>query len=101
MGVVVFGLDDSGGRVKEVVQVGCSDDRLAKVRDETDGIQSLDEVPLCSNEVVAEYVDFLRLFFALFVELLCQQAQSSMSLFIVHDYSSFLILRRNLPLIQG
>jgi hypothetical protein len=49
-------------------------------------IQSLQEASLCRNEVIAEYISFFRLLLSLAVELLSEQTQLLVSLFIIHGY---------------
>ena len=51
----------------KAVQVGCSDDCLVEICCETYGSQSFNKVSLGCNEVIAEYIYFLGLFFAFFV----------------------------------
>ncbi|GAG97411.1 unnamed protein product [marine sediment metagenome] len=84
------------GGNKKAAQVGCPDDCLEEIRGEADGVQSFDKFPLGCDEVIAEYIYFFRLRFAFLVELLYKQAQSFLSLFVVHEYSLFLIVQRSL-----
>jgi hypothetical protein len=97
IGVGGLGFDDSDRGGQEIVQVGRADYGLAETCDETDCIQFLDEIPLRAYEVVAKYVYLPRLLLALFVQLLKQKAQPSVSLFIAHDCLSLLVLHVNLP----
>ncbi|HCO94555.1 MAG TPA: hypothetical protein DIU00_11495, partial [Phycisphaerales bacterium] len=76
------------------------EDRLVESCYETDGVQPFDKVPLGCNKVVAEYIDFLILLFTIFIQLLYQEAQSFMSLFIFHGYPLFMTVHRNMQCFQ-
>ncbi len=87
--ILVFGFNKLDGGIQQLVQVGRPDDRLVEIRYKTYDAKPFDKVSLGCNKVVTEYIDFLVLLFAIFVQLFYQQAQSSMPLFIVHNSSLF------------
>ncbi len=70
-----------------MVQVGRPDDRLVKIRNETDDLQPFHKVSLGRNKVVAEYVNLFTLFFAFFIQLLYKQTQPFISIFVLHGSS--------------
>ena len=88
--IVDFFFDEPDGGVKQTAQVGCADDRLVEARCKTDGVELFDEVPLCGNKVIAEYVYLFRLLSAISIQSLGKQAQSSMSLLVVGHRLHFL-----------
>jgi hypothetical protein len=98
--ILVFGLNEFNGGLEQLVQVGHPDDRLAEIRYKTYDAEPFDKVSLGLYKVVAENIYFLVLLFAILVQLLYQQAQSSMSLFIVH-YPSLLDRSMKLTALPG
>lgn len=85
--ILVFGLNEFDGGLEQLVKVGYPDDRLTEIRYKTYDAELFDKVSLGLYKVVAENIDFLVLLFAILVQPLYQQAQPSMSLFIVHHPS--------------
>jgi hypothetical protein len=86
---LVFGFNKFDGGIQQLVQVVRPEDGLIEIRYKTYDAKPFDKVSLGRNKVIAEYIDFQVLLFAILVQLLYQQAQSSVSLFIVHNSSLF------------
>ncbi|MFC1635175.1 hypothetical protein ACFL5Z_10055 [Planctomycetota bacterium] len=95
-----FGFDHPGGGAQEVFKIGRADDGLVKVGREADDVQFFYEVSLCCNEIVAQDINLLRLLLALFIELLDEQTQSFISLFIIGYHLSFWTPNLNVSFFQ-
>ena len=87
--IIVFSFNKFDGGIQQLVQVGRPDDSLVEIRYKIYDAKPFDKVPLGRNKVIAEDIGFQVLLFAILVKLLYQQAQSSVSLFIVHNSSLF------------
>lgn len=96
IGIRGFDFDHSDGGVQEVFEIGRADDGLVEVRGKADDVQSVDEFSLFGNEIVTQNINLLRLFLARFIELVYQQAQPFISLFIIGDHESFGIPSNNI-----
>ncbi len=59
--------------MQEPAQFGNADDAFIEIRYEANDLQFFDELPLCSDKVIAQNVYFLGLPLSLFVEPMDQQ----------------------------
>jgi hypothetical protein len=87
--ILVFGFNKFDSGIQQLVQVGRPNDRFVEISYKIYDAKPFDKVPLGRNKVIAEDIGFQVLLFAILVQLLNQQAQSSVSLFIVHNSSLF------------
>jgi hypothetical protein len=80
--------ENLAGGIEKPSQFPNAQQGLIERGNEAEGLQMLDELPLCADQVVAEDVDLLGLSFTLTIHVAYQGPQSLASIVVSHGHPS-------------